>query len=397
MSAGAFTIVKDRYGGVTCSPVGYTDETYDAFEAELTRCLADWVAGGVRGVWFKLPVSATTTRMLGGLLRTAFTVHHATAEYFMLTRWLPAEEPNMLPAFAFTYVGVGGLVLNDATDELLVVRERYSMDGVQRWSLPGGLTNRGERLPAAVEREVWEETGVRCAFQGTVYMRHLPQYLHGCCDLYVVCATRPLSFEITADEREVSAARWLPVRDFLCDGAVYRPFRDVVWQHLLAAHRGLPPWGVRPDSMQLGTRRIDFDVYAAAGIASELLAAKDAGESTASAAGQGPLGTRAAAEIAVASPPGASGASSGCQSASAAGADPVAVSECPGGGGAASMPSAPRAAGIGGGAAAEPAPKPETCAAAERTTGMSLQLLDEVLTVRAARRLKGAAAHSDVR
>jgi ADP-ribose pyrophosphatase YjhB (NUDIX family) len=423
--------------------VGYTDEAYDAFEADLAKCLADWTAAGVRGVWFRLPVSATTTRMLGGLLRAGFAVHHATAEYFMLTRWLPAGEPNMLPEFAFTYVGVGGLVLND-DDELLVVRERYSMDGVQRWSLPGGLANRGERLPAAVEREVLEETGVRCAFQGAVYMRHLPQYLHGCCDLYVVCAARPLSLEITADEREVSAARWLPVRDFLCDGAAYRPFRDAVWQHLLAAHRGLPAWGVRPDSMQLGSRRIVFDVYAA-GAADELTPAAagavDELTSLAAAAERVPL----AAGAAVAQPQGASGASDECQPGSSAGTDPFPVLERSGAGGsgAAAVPAAPPASltavvtiapgsgraadgccqrpddghppdssavparaavsynaalsttpaavGAGAGAAAEPAPTPETCHDTGPTAGMTLQLLDEVLAARAALRLAGAA------
>jgi hypothetical protein len=51
------------------------------------------------------------------------------------------------------YVGVGGAVFNDK-GELLVIVEKYLIDGVKRWKLPGGLVEAGERLCDAVEREV---------------------------------------------------------------------------------------------------------------------------------------------------------------------------------------------------------------------------------------------------
>jgi 8-oxo-dGTP diphosphatase len=54
-------------------------------------------------------------------------------------------------------VGVGAVVV-DAGQVLLVQRGRPP--GAGRWSLPGGLVEVGERLEAAVRREVDEECGL---------------------------------------------------------------------------------------------------------------------------------------------------------------------------------------------------------------------------------------------
>jgi 8-oxo-dGTP diphosphatase len=55
-------------------------------------------------------------------------------------------------------VAVGGVaVLGGA----LLLVQRASPPQAGRWSIPGGHVERGERLASAVEREVWEETGLR--------------------------------------------------------------------------------------------------------------------------------------------------------------------------------------------------------------------------------------------
>jgi 8-oxo-dGTP diphosphatase len=54
---------------------------------------------------------------------------------------------------------VGAVVVDDAGRLLLVRRGREPSRGL--WSLPGGRVEPGEAGPAAVEREVLEETGLR--------------------------------------------------------------------------------------------------------------------------------------------------------------------------------------------------------------------------------------------
>jgi ADP-ribose pyrophosphatase YjhB (NUDIX family) len=58
-------------------------------------------------------------------------------------------------------VAVGGVVLTAGPRVLLVKRGAPPMAG--QWTLPGGRLHGGETIAAAVEREVFEETGVRVA------------------------------------------------------------------------------------------------------------------------------------------------------------------------------------------------------------------------------------------
>ena len=60
-------------------------------------------------------------------------------------------------------VGVGAVVLDD--DRVLLVR-RGQPPSVDRWSIPGGLVELGERLEEAVVREVAEECGLRIRVLG---------------------------------------------------------------------------------------------------------------------------------------------------------------------------------------------------------------------------------------
>lgn len=55
------------------------------------------------------------------------------------------------------FLGVGALIFEDAKI-LLVERAKEPLKGY--WSLPGGILETGEKLEAAIRREVWEETGL---------------------------------------------------------------------------------------------------------------------------------------------------------------------------------------------------------------------------------------------
>lgn len=66
-----------------------------------------------------------------------------------------------------------GAVVFDSAGRLLVVR-RGRAPGVGTWSLPGGRVEPGEALPAAVRREVLEETGLRVVVGEVVGVVELP-------------------------------------------------------------------------------------------------------------------------------------------------------------------------------------------------------------------------------
>ena len=81
-------------------------------------------------------------------------------------------------------LGVGALILDDSR-VLLVERGKPPLVGY--WSLPGGLVETGERLETALEREVFEETGLRVTADAiaTVFERIMPDAF-GACEYHYV-------------------------------------------------------------------------------------------------------------------------------------------------------------------------------------------------------------------
>uniref|UniRef100_A0A1J3H8B6 Nudix hydrolase n=1 Tax=Noccaea caerulescens TaxID=107243 RepID=A0A1J3H8B6_NOCCA len=202
----------DEYGGVVVDH-GKLPTNPNAFASKLRNSLLDWRKKGKKGVWLKLPVEQS--ELVPIAVKEGFEYHHAEKGYVMLTYWIPEEEPCMLPGNASHQVGVGGFVLNQLK-EVLVVQEKYSTSSnTGQWKLPTGFINESEEIFSGAVREVKEETGVDTEFLEVIAFRHAHNVAFEKSDLFFICMLKALSDKIIIDNLEIKAAKWMPLVEFV--------------------------------------------------------------------------------------------------------------------------------------------------------------------------------------
>lgn len=197
-------------------------------------------------------------------MKLGFKFHHAKDNIAVINNWLPVSDPNKLPLYPFTTLGVGGMVFNDK-QHILVVREKYGGPKAP-WKLPGGAVDPKEELSAAAMREVLEETNIQTEFVSIIGFRHFHGTLFDTSDVYFIVRLKPLTEEITFDKSELVDARWMDIDEYIADNHVTdfnRWVGKVAKSHLAdpTAHefstKVLPSWnrkstvsfyGVQPES-----------------------------------------------------------------------------------------------------------------------------------------------------
>ncbi|KAJ7973754.1 Nudix hydrolase [Quillaja saponaria] len=201
---------EDEYDGVIINPDNLPSSA-NAFASALRASLCNWKLKGKKGVWLKILLEQADLVPIA--IQEGFKYHHAESEYIILTCWIPCE-PCLLPASPSHQIGVGGFVINDDR-EVLVVKEKFPCSCSGVWKLPTGYINKSEDIFTGAIREVKEETGIETTFLELVAFRHAHLMAFEKSDLLFVCMLKPLSFDITIDEKEIQAAKWMALDEFL--------------------------------------------------------------------------------------------------------------------------------------------------------------------------------------
>ncbi|KAK8998133.1 hypothetical protein V6N11_012664 [Hibiscus sabdariffa] len=201
----------DEYGGVIVDSERLPANP-NVFASMLRFSISHWKAKEKKGIWLKLP--AEKSDLVPVAVTEGFEYHHAERGYVMLTYWLP-EGPSMLPANASHQVGVGGFVINDK-NEVLVVQEKYCAPPFTGlWKIPTGFIVESEEIFTGAVREVEEETGIDTEFVEVVAFRHVHNVAFEKSDLFFICMLKPLSTQIMVDDHEIQAAKWMPLVEFM--------------------------------------------------------------------------------------------------------------------------------------------------------------------------------------
>ncbi|KAJ4708568.1 Nudix hydrolase [Melia azedarach] len=185
----------DEYDGVIIDPECLPSSA-NAFVSALHASLSSWKLKGKKGVWLK--ILSEKADLVPIAIKEGFSYHHAEPGYV-----IPSHQ-----------IGVGGFVMNDKR-EVLVVKEKCPCRCSDVWKIPTGYINKSEDIFSAATREVKEETGVDTTFLEMVAFRHAHLVAFEKSDLLFVCMLKPLSTEITIDEKEIQAAKWMRVEEFV--------------------------------------------------------------------------------------------------------------------------------------------------------------------------------------
>jgi 8-oxo-dGTP pyrophosphatase MutT (NUDIX family) len=226
---------RDQFGGVIISREQLPAELAE-FKERLAHSLAAWRSQGVRLAWLSLPIELA--EFVPVATAHGFVFHHANERDLMLVCRL--VEDAFVPTHATHYIGVGGVVINER-NELLVVCERHRRTSQPYYKLPGGALQPGEHLVDAVLREVEEETGVRARFEALVCFRHWHGYRYGKSDIYFVARLSPISQDLTMQAEEIEECFWMPVADYFASDLV-SPFNKRIVRAALSSPGISPEW-----------------------------------------------------------------------------------------------------------------------------------------------------------
>jgi 8-oxo-dGTP pyrophosphatase MutT (NUDIX family) len=225
----------DQFGGMIVEGDALPVDAAE-FSAMLAHSLATWRADGKKLVWLTVPLDRAA--LVPVAAQAGFVFHHADEhELVMVCRLV---ESAFVPLHATHYIGVGGVVINERR-ELLVVCERHRRTSQPYYKLPGGALLPGEHLVDAVLREVLEETGVRARFEALVCFRHWHGYRYGKSDIYFVCRLAPLSQDVTMQTEEIEECFWMPVEDYFASDLV-STFNKRIVRAALASPGVMPEW-----------------------------------------------------------------------------------------------------------------------------------------------------------
>ena len=217
---------EDLYNGLIVEPDSI-EEAVLAFETSLARLLSHAKEAQKSLIW--LDLHRDQAGHIASTLEQGFEFHNCEPHRITLIHKIDPQA--YVPVAPSHTIGVGAVVIN-AKEELLMVRDRIGTRH-SLYKLPGGMLEHADRLLDGVEREVYEETGIRSKLIKMVSLLNSHPYRYNKSNMYIVFQLEALSEEINViDTHEIEEAIWMPLAEFFAHEEMSIFQKDLVRQAL---------------------------------------------------------------------------------------------------------------------------------------------------------------------
>ena len=206
---------EDRYGGVIIDD-STIPQTPEVLEENLKNIISEQKDKKV--MWITLPISKSSYIPI--FTKYDFNFYDCTENSITLFKRL-APLP-ITPTATNHTIGVGAFVRDG--NKMLVIKDRV----YQKFKLPGGYIDNEENISQALEREVFEETGINVKLESIVSIGHFLPGQFNESNLYIVCNAKPLSKTINVnDSQEIIEAKWVNIDEYL-DSEEIHPYNKKI-------------------------------------------------------------------------------------------------------------------------------------------------------------------------
>jgi 8-oxo-dGTP diphosphatase len=264
MTKPMFTAVVNPYQGCYIGPeqllplLHSADSGLAAFQQQLAASIEAWQKL-YQLIWLDIPPAAAG--FIPAALAAGFEYHHGQGQQLMLVKKLRPDA--YLPLAATHSIGVGGLVWSgdpQRRGQVLMVQEQPLPGQTPGYfKLPGGMVEPKENFAIALQREVFEETGVRAKLSGMLGLRHHHQGQFGASNVYligVLFASSAHSLpEVWPQVGEIAQARWFEPDAYLSDEKAH-PYNKLILRRALSA----PLWSAA-EIAEYRTRHHDYEIF----------------------------------------------------------------------------------------------------------------------------------------
>jgi len=217
---------EDRYNGLIINPES-THLSSQNFRYSLISLLESSKRDKKNLLW--LDLTTEQAQHIAIALELGFEFHNCEAQRTTLT--YQVKEDAYIPVSPTHTVGVGAIVINKKNEILLVKDRIHSNHSI--YKIPGGMVEDADKLSTAVEREVYEETGIKSKLIKMVSVLNSYPYRFNKSNMYIVFQLEALSSEINIiDTHEIEQALWLPLKEFFEHKEMSKFQKDLVKQAL---------------------------------------------------------------------------------------------------------------------------------------------------------------------